>query len=135
MATAHRVTYFKARIEDKPGTLLSVLNELKSKNLALGGLWASPTEPGWSDLYVIPKNPDKVRNFWKGSPLSPEEGTAFFVKGTDKTGALLKTLETIARGGINLIRTEALAVGGKYGTFFLVAPLDVDRASKVLGAK
>lgn len=135
MATAQRVTYFKARIEDKPGTLLSILNDLKQKNLALTGLWASPADPGWTDLYVVPKNSDKVRNFWKGFPLSFEEGTAIFVKGTDRTGALVKTLDTIARGGINLVRTEALAVGGKYGTFFLVAPLDVDRASKVLGAK
>jgi prephenate dehydratase len=135
MASAQRVTCFKARIEDKPGALLSVLKELRARNLGLGGLWASPGEPGWTDLYVIPKNPEKVRNFWKGSPLAPEEGTAFFVKGTDRTGALLKTLDAIARGGVNLVRTDALAVGGKYGTFLLVAPTDVDRAAKALGAK
>jgi prephenate dehydratase len=135
MASAQRVTYFKVRIEDKPGTLLAVLKELKAKNLGLGGLWASAAESGWTDLYVVPKNADKVRNTWKGSPLAPQEGTAFFVKGTDRTGALLNVLDAIARGGVNLIGTDALAVGGKYGTFFLVAPADVENAAKALGAK
>jgi len=135
MANAQRITYFKMRIEDKSGALLSVLKELKTKNLGLRGLWASAGEPGWTDLYVIPKDPDKVRNFWKGSPLAPEEGSAFFVKGSDRTGALLKTLDAIARGGVNLVRTDALAVGGKYGTFFLVAPADVGKAAEALGAK
>ncbi len=135
MANAQRVTYFKARIEDKPGALLSVLKDFKAKNLALSGLWASPADSGWTELYVIPKNPDKVRNFWKDSTVSTEEGTAIFMKGTDRTGALLKTLDTIAREGVNLVRSEALAVGGKYGTIFLVGAADLDKASKALGAK
>jgi prephenate dehydratase len=84
---------------------------------------------------VIPRNPDKVRNFWKGASIASEEGTALFVKGTDRTGVLLKALDQIAKAGVNLIRTEALAVGGKYGAFFLVAPADVDTAAKALGAK
>jgi prephenate dehydratase len=135
MASIQRVTYFKARIEDRPGALLAVLKDLKGKNIGLGGLWASTGEPGWTDLYVIPKNPEKVRDFWKGSPLAPEEGTAFFAKGTDRTGALLKALDAIAQAGVNLIRTDALAVGGKYGTFFLIAPADIERAGRALGAK
>ncbi len=135
MATAQRVTYFKARIEDRPGALLSILKDLKAKNFGLTGLWAYPGEMGWTELYIIPRNPEKVRSFWKASPLSPEEGTAFFVKGTDRTGALLKTLDALAREGVNLIRSQALAVGGNYGTFFLVAPPDAEKTTKVLRAK
>lgn len=135
MANAQRVTCFKLKIDDKPGALLAILKDLKAKNLGLGGLWATAADPGWTYLYVIPKNPEKVRNFWKGTPLAPEEGTAFYVKGTDKTGALLKTLESIAQAGVNLVQSDAIAVGGKYGTYFLVAAADVDRAAKALGAK
>ncbi|MBP1656046.1 MAG: hypothetical protein H6Q31_647 [Bacteroidetes bacterium] len=135
MASAQRVTCLKARIEDKPGALLAVLKDLKGKSLGLKGLWASTTEPGWSELYVIPKNPEKVRNYWKGSALLAEEGTAFFVKGDDKTGALVKTLEAVSQAGINLVRTDALAVGGKYGTLILVAPGDADKMAKAIAAK
>lgn len=135
MANAQRVACFKARIEDKPGALLYILKDLKAKNISLAALWAAPAEPGWTELYVIPKNADKVRDFWMKSPLTPEEGTGFFIKGTDRTGALLTVLDTFAREGINLVRTEALAVGGKYGTFFVVATADIERASRVLGAK
>jgi prephenate dehydratase len=135
MASAQRVTYFKAHIEDKPGTLLAVLKEFKAKNLGLTGLWASAGEPGWTDLYLIAKKPEKVRAFWKNATPPPEEGTAFFVKGNDTTGALVKALDAIARSEVNLIRTDALAVGGKYGTFFLVSPADAEKAAKALGAK
>ena len=135
MPNAQRVVCLKAHIEDKPGSLLAVLKELKAKNLGLIALWASAGEVGWTNLYVIPKNPEKVRNLWKESSLLVEERTAFFLKGTDKTGVLVKTLDAIAQTGINLIRTEALAVGGKYGAFFLVAPADVDKMAKAVGAK
>lgn len=135
MASAQRVTCLKARIEDKPGALLTVLRNLKGKNLGLKGLWASTTEAGWSDVYVIPKNPEKVRNYWKSSSLLAEEGTAFFVKGDDKTGALVKMLEAVSQADINLVRTDALTVGGKYGTFIMVAPGDADKMAKVIAAK
>jgi len=135
MASAQRVTTFKVRIEDKPGTLLAVLKEFKAKNLGLTGLWASAAEPGWTDLYLVAKKPDKARAYWKNAIPPPEEVTGFFVKGTDATGALVKTLEAIARSEVNLVRTDALAVGGKYGTFFLVSPADIEKAAKALGAK
>jgi prephenate dehydratase len=135
MAAAQRVTFFKARIEDRPGTLLAALRDLKTKNLGLTGLWASPGEPGWANLYVVPKNAQKVGEYWRSASLLAEEGIAFFVKGTDKTGVLVKTLEVLEQAGVNLVRTEALAVGGKYGTFLVVAPEDLDRTAKALGAK
>jgi len=135
MATVQRVTFFKARIEDRPGALLATLKDLKEKNLGLAGVWASPGEPGWSDLYIIPKDPKKVGNYWRSASVLAEEGTAFFVKGTDKTGALVKTLQAIGQAGVNLIRTHALAVGGKYGTFLFVGQDDIDKTTKALGAK
>ncbi len=135
MATAQRVTYLKARIEDKPGAFLSVMKELKAKNLGLGGGWAFLGEPGWAELYVIPRTPEKVKKLWKASSFLTEEGTAFFVKGIDRTGALLKVLEAVRHAGVNIIRTEGVAFGGKFGVFFLVAPADVDRMAKAIGAK
>ncbi len=135
MASARRVTYFKARIEDKPGAFLAVMKDLKAKNLGLGGGWASPAEPGWTSLYVIPSKPEKVKNFWKSTSLLAEEGTAFFVKGTDRTGALVKTLDAIHRAGVNLNQTVGVAFGGKFGVFFIVAAGDVEKMTKAIGAE
>ncbi len=135
MATAQRVTYLKAKIEDKPGAFLAVMKELKAKNLGLGGGWACLGEPGWTELYVIPRSPEKVKKLWMASSFLTEEGTAFFVKGADRTGALLKILEAIRRAGVNIIKAEGVAFSGKFGMFFLVSPADVDRMAKAIGAK
>ncbi|MEW6512299.1 MAG: hypothetical protein AB1428_15220 [Bacteroidota bacterium] len=135
MPKASRVTYFKARLEDKPGALLAVAKDLKTGNLGLVGIWAYSKEQGQADLYVVPKNPDKLRKAWKDAMLLSEEGTGFLVKGADKTGALVKTLESLATTGINIIALEAVAAGGKYGAFLWVKPEDVEKTATALGAK
>ena len=135
MAAPKRVTYFKATLDDKPGALLAISQDLKSKNLGLVGLWGYGTQPGQGVIHVIPKNPDKLRNAWKASGTMFEEGTGFFLKGTDKTGALVKSLDAVAKAGINIIDVHAIAAGGNYGSFVRVAPADVDKTAGVLGVK
>jgi len=135
MAKSERVTYFKITLEDKPGALLEIAKQLKSKNVGLTGLKALGSMPGQTEAYLVPKNPEKLRTTLKKLGVTFEEGTSFFVKGADKTGALVKSLEAMAQAGINIMTTDALAVGGKYGSFFGVQPSDVEKTAKVLGAK
>jgi len=135
MAKPQRVTYFKANLEDKPGALLAIMQDLKSKNLGLTGLWGFATQPGKAELYIVAKNPDKVRKAWQSAGLIAEEGTGFLLKGTDKTGVLVKNLQAIADAGVNIRAIDAIAVGGRYGSFVWVAPADVERAAHALGAK
>jgi hypothetical protein len=135
MAKPRLVTFFKTSLEDRPGTLLAVAKEMKSKNLGLLALWGFGTQTGQGELYCIPKNPDKFRSAYKPSGMQMEEGSGFFLKGTDKTGALVKTLETIAKEGVNISAIQAIAAGGTYGSFIHVAPGDVERTAKLLGAK
>jgi hypothetical protein len=130
MAKPQRVTYFKVDIEDKPGALLAVAKDLKSRKVGLVALRALHAE-----VYLIAKNPERLREALKASSTTFQEGTSFFVRGTDQTGALVKTLEAIAQAGINIQATDAIAVGGKYGSFFQVALGDVERAAKALGAR
>jgi hypothetical protein len=135
VAKPKRVTYFKASIEDKPGALLAVAQDLKSKNLGLVGLWGYGTQPGQAELYLIPKNPDKFRNAWRASRMTFEEGTGFLLQGADRTGALVKNLEAIAQAGVNIIAIDAIAVSGSYGSFLWVAPPDADKTAKALRAE
>jgi hypothetical protein len=130
MAKPQRVTYFKVNIEDKPGALLAVAKELKSKKVGLVALRALH-----ATAYLIPKNPEKLRAALKASGMTFEEGTSFSVRGKDQTGALVKTLEAIAQAGVNIESTDAIAVAGNYGSFFQVAPGDVEKTAKVLGAR
>ncbi len=135
MAKPKLVTYFKTTLEDKPGMLLAAAREMKSKNLGLFALWAYNTQPGQGELFCIPKNPDKFRSTYKPSGIQMEEGSGLFQKGTDKTGALVKSLEKMAKAGINIMAIHAIAAGGNYGSFIRVAPTDVERAARAIGAK
>ncbi len=135
MAKVERVAYFMANLEDKPGALLAVMKALKSKNINLGGLWGFGTHEGKATLFVVPKNPDKLRKAWKASGSLAEEGMGFFIKGADRAGALNKSLESLAQAGVNIHAIDAISVGGRFGSFIWVAPGDIDRAARVLGAK
>ena len=109
MAKPERVTYFKTTITDKPGALLAVAKELKVKNVGLIGCSGFDAQPGKAELYVLPKKPEKLRNIWKTVGIAFQEGTGFLVRGTDETGALLTTLEALAREGINITASSAVA--------------------------
>ena len=135
MASVRLVTYFKIPLEDKPGTVLAVAKDLKAKNLGLLAIYGYGTQPGQSELYCIPKNPDRFRAAFKSANPAFEEGTGLLLKGEDKTGALVKALESIASAGVSMGAMYAVAAGGKYGSFIRIAPADVEKAAKALGAK
>jgi prephenate dehydratase len=135
MAKVARGVYFKAVLEDKPGALLKVMQDLKAKNIALSGLWGFGTSQGKAHLYAIPKNPEKLRNAWKASGLLAEEGTGFWIKGADRTGALNQSLEALASAGVNIGAIHAIAVGGQFGSFLWVSAEDVNKAAQALGAR
>jgi hypothetical protein len=134
MAKAKRVAYLKAKIEDKPGALLALAKDLKAKNLGLMAL-KGIGQSGQGEILAIAKTPDKLRDAWKTSGTLTDEGIALFVSGTDKTGALIAGLEAIAKAGVNIVATEALAIGGKFGAMIWVAPEDLDKTAQALGAK
>ena len=133
MPNVQRVTYFMTNLKDKPGALLKIMQGLKAKNIGLAGLWGFGTHDGKAQLFVVAKNPSKLRKVWKASKVLAEEGTGFFIKGTDRTGALLKELESVAKARINIHAVDAIAVGGRFGSFIWVSASDVKRAAKALG--
>ena len=131
---AQRITYFKAKVEDKPGALLALAKNLKTKNIGLVSL-KGVGQAGQGDILLVAKNPDDLRNEWKVSGSLVEEGTAFFLSGADKTGALLTSLEALANAGVNIVATEAVAVGGRYGAILWVSPSDLEKTAQALKAK
>jgi hypothetical protein len=135
MAQTKRVTYFKTMLEDRPGTGLAFAQSLKSKNVGLTALWAYGTQTGQSEVYCIPKDADKFRTFAKSAGMTVWEGIGFFLKGTDRTGALVKTLDALAKAGINVTAVHAIAAAGNYGAFMRVPDADLEEAARALGAK
>lgn len=135
MAKPQRVTYFKISLEDRAGSLLGIAQDLKSKKIGLIGLGGLGMQGGQAEVCLIARNPDKLRDAWKSSGMNFEEGTGFFVRGSDRTGVLVETLDALAKAGVNIVMSEAMGVGGNYGFFVRVAPADVERTAEALKAK
>jgi len=135
MAKVQRVKFLKVNLQDQPGALLGLLQNLKSKNISLKALWGYGKQGAGADLFVIAKETDKIKNAWTGSGMGVEEGTAFFLKGTDTAGALVKSLQALANAKINIKAIHAVAVSGKYRSLVRVDTADEDKAAQALGAK
>ena len=135
MAHAQQVTFLRTNVKNQPGILLSILQAIKNKNISLKSLWGFNKPNGDAELYVIAKDSDKIKSLWEASGLLVQEGTAFFMKGTDKSGALMKNLLAIANANINIKAIHGIAVSGKYGSLLWVDDADVANAAKALGVK
>jgi hypothetical protein len=135
MPQPKKVTYFKTQIDDRPGTLHMITQELQAKKIGLVALWGYAKEPGKADLYCIPKDADKFRAFMKGTGMAAWEGTGFLLKGTDKTGALVRSLEGLAKAGVNMTALHAMAALGNFGAFLHVSDADVEKTAAILKAK
>ncbi|MBM4170129.1 MAG: hypothetical protein FJ215_13380 [Ignavibacteria bacterium] len=134
MAKTKRVTYFKTRVEDRPGALLALAQDLKSKELGLIAL-KGVSQGGHGEILVVAKNADKLREHWNAAGILAEEGTAFLISGTDKTGALVKSLEALKEAGVNIVAIEAVAAGEKFGTVVWVDPADIEKTAQALRVK
>ncbi|MBI4548939.1 MAG: hypothetical protein HY707_13225 [Ignavibacteriae bacterium] len=135
MNKVRKSTYFMAHLKDKPGALLKVMRDLKARNISLLGLWGFGTGKGKADLFVVAKNPARLRKYWKASRMLAEEGTGFFITGTDRTGALLEDLKALANARINIHAIDAIAAGGRFDSFVWVEASKVKKAAKALKAK
>jgi hypothetical protein len=135
MAQVQRVKFLKTNLKDQPGELFRIMEELKSKNITLKSLWGFSKQSGDAELCIVTKDTEKIKSAWSTSGKSLEEGTAFLLKGTDKAGALLKNLQSLADANINIKAINGIAVSGKYGSLVWVDSADVEKAAQVLGAK
>ena len=135
MAHSRRVRFFKAHIANKPGTLLVVTRRLKKENIGLCGLWGFSTSGSSAELYAVPKEPNKLRSLWSSEGILKEEGVGLWLTGTNRTGALNKSLEALFRAGVNIESIDAICIGKEYGSFVWVDPSDIEKAAKALNAE
>jgi hypothetical protein len=134
MAKVKRITYFMADLDDKPGSLLRIMQDLKAKNIGLAGLWGFGTREGKAKLYIVPQDADELRNVWKAVGLLSGEGMGFFITGEDRAGALNESLEALSNAGVNIDAIDAVAVGPQFGSFIWVDASVVEKAASALGA-
>ena len=136
MADAVRVIdYYYIELSDRPGEGARALRTLKDAGVNLAALHAFPSGRR-AQVDFVPSDPAAFKAAAKAAKwkvTGPKK--AFLIEGDDRTGALAESFAKLAGAGINVTAVSAAAAGaGRFGGIFWVAPRDVKRAARVLGA-
>jgi hypothetical protein len=130
-----RVEYYYIQVPDKPGEGARALQVLKDAGVNLLAFSGFPAGRR-AQLDFVPEDPKAFRQAarqagWK--VVGPKR--AFLVQGDDRLGVVADTVGKLSQAGINIVAVDAVCAGqGRYAALMWVAPRDVSRAGRVLGA-
>jgi hypothetical protein len=133
--TVRLVEYFYVMAPQKPGVGVALLTELQQAGVNLLAFSGFPSGRG-AQVDFVPEDPAAFRAAarkakWKLT--GPKR--AFLISGDDRPGAVAEIMRRLADAKINVTALDAVcAGGGRYGAILWVAPRDVTRASRALGA-
>jgi hypothetical protein len=133
--TVRKTDHFTMTVANRIGEGARVLGAIRDAGinlLAFHGCAMGKT----ARLDIIPENSALLRKAAKraGFRLAGKT-TCFFIQGEDRPGAVAEILEKLAAGGINVTAINAGSAGeGRFAAVLWVAPKDVRKTAKLLGA-
>ena len=133
--TVRVVEYFYVMAPQKPGVGAALLAELQQAGVNLLAFSGFPSGRG-AQVDFVPEDPAAFRAAarkakWKLT--GPKR--AFLISGDDRPGVVAEIMRRLADSKINVTALDAVCAGsGRYGALLWVAPRDVTRASRALGA-
>ena len=135
MADAIRqVDYFYVQVPDRAGEAAKALRALKNAGVNLLAFSGFP-EGRRGQLDFIPADAAAFKRVAKANKwklVGPKR--AFVIQGDDRVGAIADIVGTLGDAKINVTAIDAICTDGRYGALCWVAPGDVKKAAKVLGA-
>src|SRR5262245_14918905 len=130
-----RAEYFHVQVPNKPGEGARHLSALAEAGVNLLAFSGFPEGRG-AQLDFVPEDPAAFRQVakkarWKIS--GPKR--CFVAAGDDRVGVIAEAVRKLSDAGINITAVDAVCAGaGRYGAIMWVAPRDVTRATRLLGA-
>lgn len=129
-----QVEYFYIEVSNKVGEGAKVLQGLKDAGVNLVAFSGFPAGRR-AQLDFFPADASAFKavakaNRWK--LVGPKRG--FLVQGDDRIGAVADLLGKLAEANIGVTALDAVSIDGRYGALCWVAPRDVKKAAKLLGA-
>lgn len=137
MATTVRKTaYFSMQTPNRAGQGAGLLNSLAKHGVDLLAFTGFPNA-GRAQLDFIPHDVVQFTRAARKLGLKvSKRKTVFWVRGTDRPGAIAGICDKLAKARINMVAMDAVGAGaGRYGAIFWVKPKDVAKASRVLRAR
>jgi hypothetical protein len=133
--TVRVVEYFYVMAPQKPGVGAALLAELQEAGVNLLAFSGFPSGRG-AQVDFVPEDPAAFRAAarkakWKLT--GPKR--AFLISGDDRPGVVAEIMRRLGDAKINVTALNAVCAGSaRYGALLWVAPRDVTRASRALGA-
>jgi hypothetical protein len=132
--TVRQIDYFYMEVPHKVGEGAKVLRALKEAGVNLIAFSGFPVGRR-AQLDFFPSGASEFKtvakaNRWK--IVGPKRG--FWIQGDDRLGAVADLLGTLAAANVSVIAVDAVSIEGRYGALCWVAPRDVKKAAKLLGA-
>lgn len=133
--TVTLVEYYYLQVPDKAGEGARALAQLREAGVNLLAFSGFP-QGRKAQLDFVPADAKAFKAAarkarWQLSPAKK----ALLVSGADRVGAVADMLTKLAEGGISVIASQAIAAGeNRFGMILWVAPGDIRRAVKALGA-
>jgi hypothetical protein len=133
--TVRVVEYFYVMAPQKPGVGAALLAELRQAGVNLIAFTGFPSGRG-AQIDFVPEDAAAFRAVAKKAKwklTGPKR--ALLAMGDDRPGVIAEIMHRLADTKINVIAIDALCAGsGRYGAILWVAPRDVTRAARTLGA-
>jgi hypothetical protein len=135
MDTIRKADYFSMETAHKVGEGARLLGALRDAGVNLRAFTGFPSGRR-AQVDFIPADTEQFRAAARKLKLKVgARKTVFLAEGDDRPGAIAEICEKLANAGVNMIAMDAVAIGnGRYGAIFWVAPRDVNKAAKLLGA-
>ncbi len=134
--TIRKVDYFYIQVPDKVGEGSRILSAIRDSGVNLLAFSAFPVGGKKAQVDFVPEDTDSLKKAAKkaGLKLSAKK-TGFLVQGSDRVGAVAEILSELSAAKINVTAIDAVTAGaGRYAAIFWVAPSDVKKTAKTLGA-
>jgi len=133
--TVRLVEYFYVMAPQKPGVGAALLAELSQAGVNLLAFTGFPSGRG-AQVDFVPEDGVAFRAVAKKAKwkvTGPKR--ALLVMGDDRPGVIAEFMQRLADAKINVTAIDALCAGsGRYGAIVWVAPRDVTKAARTLGA-
>ena len=130
-----KVAYFAMDVPNKPGEGARLLGALADGGVNLLAFSGFPSGRK-AQLDFIPEDVAVFKNAVKAAKIKTRaQKFGFLVHGDDRKGAVADLLKILADQKINVTAIDAVSAGaGRYAAILWVAPRDVNKAAKALGA-
>jgi hypothetical protein len=131
-----KIDYYDVSVPDKPGEAARILTALEQAGVNLIAFSGFPQGARKAQLDFMAQDGPALKKAARTAGLTlGAKKTGFIMQGEDHPGAAAVIARKLAEAGINLTSMQIVCAGaGRFGGLFWVAPADVRKAAKVLGA-